>query len=90
MALSNPIIQRELIGMLRTTKTQMITVLLLAGLSALVLAVWPTNAIANLDGSGATRLLSTFAYGLLVALILIAPAYPAVSIVRERQQGTLF
>ncbi|MAE61186.1 MAG: ABC transporter [Planctomycetaceae bacterium] len=75
--------------MLRTKRAQAIQVLLLSGLTALVLAVWPTDAIANLDGSGAARLLSTFGYGLLVALILIAPAYPAVAIVRERQQGTL-
>lgn len=87
--MAHPIIQYELIGLLRTRRALAVQAVLLGGLSALVLSVWPDDAIANLDGSGAAQLLGAFAYGLLVALILIAPAYPAVAIVKERQQNTL-
>jgi len=87
--MNNPIIQRELIGLLRRPRAVVIQVAFAAALALLVLAVWPTSATVNLGGRQATQLLSVFVYGLLVGLMLMGPAFPAMAIVRERQQGTL-
>jgi len=86
---TNPIIQRELISLLRRPRAMWIQVGFVVALSALVLAVWPDSATVNLGGRQAQQLLTVFVYGLLVMLLLVAPAQPAMAIVRERQQGTL-
>jgi ABC-type transport system involved in multi-copper enzyme maturation permease subunit len=85
----NPIIHRELITVLRQPRTWAIQLGFAAALALLVVAVWPDNAVVNLGGRQSQELLSVFLYGLLCGLMLIAPAFPAMSIVRERQQGTL-
>ena len=89
MLTANPIIQRELVGLLRLKRALVIQVALIVALAAMVVLVWPANAMNNLEGQQAARLLATFAYGLLVGLMLLAPVYPATAIVRERQQRTL-
>lgn len=85
----NPIIQRELIGFLRQPRAVAMQLAFIIGLAALVLAVWPDSAQVNLAGRQAQQLFAVFMYGLLVALMLLAPAMPAMAIVRERQQRTL-
>ncbi|MBI1367957.1 MAG: ABC transporter permease subunit [Planctomycetes bacterium] len=87
--MTNPIIQRELISVLRQPRAWAIQLIFAAALCLLVLTVWPDSATVNLGGRQAQQLLSVFVYGLLVGLILMAPAFPAMAIVRERQQGTL-
>lgn len=87
--MSNPIIQRELITTLRHPRAAMIQIAFVAALAGLVLAVWPDTATVNLGGRQAQQLLSVFVYGLLVGLMLMGPAFPAMAIVRERQRGTL-
>ena len=85
----NPIIQRELIGFLRQPRAVAMQLAFIIGLAVLVLAVWPDSAEVNLAGRQAQQLFAVFMYGLLVALMLLAPAMPAMAIVRERQQRTL-
>jgi ABC-type transport system involved in multi-copper enzyme maturation permease subunit len=85
----NPIIHRELITLLRTPKALLIQLGYVAALILLVVGVWPDSATVNLGGRQAQQLFAVFVYGLLVALALIGPAFPAMAIVRERQQGTL-
>lgn len=87
--ISNPIIQRELIGMLRTTRAVAALVGLLVILTLLVLLRWPTEGMVNLAGQQSQQVLRIFGYGLMVGLILLAPAFPATTIVRERRSGTL-
>lgn len=87
--MTNPIIQRELIGMLRTRKALAIMVALPAGLALLVIGRWPSEGRVDLDGTQAQQVLRVFGYGLLVGLILLAPVFPATSIVKERVQGSL-
>lgn len=86
---NNPIIQRELIGMLRTRRALILQILLAAMLVVLVMLRWPADARADYTGRQAQQVLELFGYGMLVALILLAPIFPATAVVRERQQGTL-
>lgn len=87
--MSNPIIHRELIRVLRDRRS----ILLLCGLSLaftlLVVLRYPTEPRVALSGARSQQVFRIFAYGLLGALLLLLPVYPATSVVRERTQGTL-
>lgn len=87
--IANPIIQRELLGLLRRPLALAMFLALVAALSLLVVALWPDNATVSLDGRQAQQVFRVFAYGLLVCLLLAVPAFPATAIVRERNTGTL-
>ncbi len=87
--MNNPIIRRELVGLLRTRKALAILVCLAAVLALLVVLRWPTDAQVELSGAQARQMFHLFGYGLLTLLVLLVPAFPAVSIVRERNRGTL-
>ncbi|NLX55000.1 MAG: ABC transporter permease subunit [Planctomycetaceae bacterium] len=87
--MAHPIIQRELIGTMRTKRA---FVLLLGAAVVFVLLVigrWPGDATVELSGVQAQEVFRLFAYGLLAVLLLLVPAFPATSIVREKRQGTL-
>jgi ABC-type transport system involved in multi-copper enzyme maturation permease subunit len=85
----NPIITRELIGMLRTRKALAWQVAVVAILSLLVVIRWPSDAKVNTSGEQAKEVLRVFGYGLMIAVVMLAPVFPATSIVREKQRGTL-
>lgn len=87
--MANPIIQRELIGLLRTRRAFGLQLGLSLVLGILVLLRWPPDAQVNLTGDQSQQVFQLFVFGLMVGLILLAPVFPASSIVRERQQGTL-
>lgn len=85
----NAILERELLSLLRTPRAFAIqaAVAILCGL--LVVVRWPDSARVDFAGARAREVFILFGYGLLVAVVLLAPVFPAVSIVRERQQRTL-
>jgi ABC-type transport system involved in multi-copper enzyme maturation permease subunit len=85
----NPVLRRELVGLLRTPKATAVQVALAVGCSLLVLVRWPTGAVADLSGARALQVLQVFGYGLLAGVVFLVPGFPAVSIVRERVKGTL-
>jgi ABC-type transport system involved in multi-copper enzyme maturation permease subunit len=87
--MNNPIVQRELVGMLRTRRALAMQVGLVAAMAVLVLVRWPAAAQISVGGAEAQQVLSVFAYGLLVAVMLLAPVFPATSIVTERLRSTL-
>lgn len=87
--MTNPIVIRELVGVLRTRKAVALQVLLLSVLALLVVLRWPGDARVNLSGEQAQQVLRVFGYGLMVAVMLLAPVFPATTIVRERIGGTL-
>ena len=85
----NPIVERELIGLLRTRKS----LAMLSG-SAVVFAVlvilrWPHDARADLAGEQSRQLFEAFSYSMLALVVLLMPVFPATSIVRETRSGTL-
>ncbi len=85
----HPIIQREFIGTMRCRRAAAAILLTAWGFSSLVLLGWPTDAQVDLSGAPAQKVFRLFGYGLLGALLLLTPAFPATSIVREKQRGTL-
>jgi ABC-type transport system involved in multi-copper enzyme maturation permease subunit len=85
----NPIVRRELIEVLRTRKAVVLQLGLGAACALLVLVRWPTDEVADLSGARSLQVLRVFGYGLLAGILLLVPAYPATSLVRERIKGTL-
>src|SRR5262249_14696649 len=85
----NPIIRRELLEVLRTRKALAAQLVLALGCALLVLVRWPTGDVTDLTGARSLGVLRVFGYGLLAGVLLIAPAFPATAIVREKVQGTL-
>jgi ABC-type transport system involved in multi-copper enzyme maturation permease subunit len=85
----NPIIRRELFELLRTRKAVALQLGLAMSCALLVLVRWPTEEVADLSGTRALQVLRMFAYGLLAGVLLVVPAFPATSLVREKMQGTL-
>lgn len=84
-----PIIQRELISILRTRKAFVLQLGMALFFTGLVILRWPSDARVDLAGANSQQVFRLFAYGLLVAVILLAPVFPATSIVMERRRGTL-
>lgn len=85
----NPIIRRELLEVLRTPKALALQFALALACSLLVLVRWPTQDVADLTGDRAGQVLRVFGYGLLIGILLLVPAFPATSLVREKVKGTL-
>ena len=85
----NPVIQSDLIGVLRLLKTLAMQVGSAVVLSLLVWLHWPTDARADLSGMHAQDVFRIFGYGLFLTTLLLVPAFPATSIIREKQSRTL-
>ncbi|MEC9095515.1 MAG: ABC transporter permease subunit, partial [Planctomycetota bacterium] len=87
--LQNPIVQRELIGMMRTRKAIVIQSLLVILFALLLLLRWPVDPIADVTGVKSMQVFKLFSYGILTSLIFLVPVFPATSVIRERNSGTL-
>ncbi|MCH7988521.1 MAG: ABC transporter permease subunit [Planctomycetes bacterium] len=87
--MKNPIVQRELIEILRTRRALALQVGLASVFALLVVLRWPTDAQVSLSGVQSQQVFRTFGYGMLATLILLVPVFPATTIVREKNQGTL-
>src|SRR5258708_37637717 len=85
----NPILRLELLGGLRTGKGLAMQLCLALGCAVLVLLRWPTGDVADLSGARSLEVLRLFGYGLLAGILLLVPAFPATSLVREKVKGTL-
>lgn len=85
----NPIIRRELLELLRTRRAMALQLSLALLCALLVLVRWPTGAKADLSGARSVEVLRVFGYGLLAGILLLVPAFPATSLVREKIKGTL-
>jgi ABC-type transport system involved in multi-copper enzyme maturation permease subunit len=85
----NPLIHREFLGIMRTRQAFGALLALTVVFSLLVLARWPSDALVDLSGSQSLHAFRVFAYGLLAGVVLLVPAFPASSIVREKNKGTL-
>ncbi|MCU0959798.1 MAG: ABC transporter permease [Pirellulaceae bacterium] len=84
-----PIFQHELRNVLRNWRAWLLLLAAAVVPAALVLSRWPETATVDLSGVQAQQVFRVFAYGLLVVVVLLVPAFPAVSIVREKLRGTL-
>lgn len=87
--MNNPILLRELAEILRTRKAVILQVFVAALFAGLVVLHWPTNAVADLSGMRSQQVFRSFGFGLLATFVLLVPVFPATSIVREKNRGTL-
>lgn len=87
--MANPLIQRELVSLLRRRRMVLLQCGLALAFALLVVIRWPTEPRMALSGTRAQEVFRLYSYGLMSALLLILPVFPATNIVRERNQGTL-
>ncbi len=85
----NPIVRRELLELLRTRRATALQLSLALLCAVLVLVRWPTASTSDLSGARSLEVLRMFGYGLLAGVLLLVPAFPATSLVREKIKGTL-
>ncbi len=85
----NPIISRELLELLRTRKAVALQMVLALACGLLVLVRWPTGDVADLNGARSLEVMRIFGYGLLAGILVLVPAFPATTLVREKIMGTL-
>lgn len=85
----NPVLERELIGFLREKRTILAACGLTLLLGLLIALRWPTDPRMALSGSRSLEIFRLFTGGLLTALLLLFPVFPATSIIKEKQRGTL-
>lgn len=85
----NPVVQREFFGILRSPKAFGTLLALTIAFSIAVLMRWPTDATVDLSGSQSMQVFRVFGYGLLAGIVFLVPAFPATSIVNEKNSGTL-
>ncbi len=85
----NPIISRELLELLRTRKAVALQMVLALACGLLVLVRWPTGDVADLNGARSLEVMRIFGYGLLAGILVLVPAFPATTLVREKIKGTL-
>jgi ABC-type transport system involved in multi-copper enzyme maturation permease subunit len=84
-----PILRRELVGILRTRKAFALQAAMAVLFTSLIVLRWPSDARVDLTGAASQQVFRLFAYGMLAAVILLVPIFPATSIVLERRRGTL-
>jgi ABC-type transport system involved in multi-copper enzyme maturation permease subunit len=85
----NPIMQLELISVLRTKRMLVLQCVLICVFTLLVLVRWPSEPRVALSGARSQQVFRLFGYGLLTTLLLLLPVFPATNIVREKKRGTL-
>jgi ABC-type transport system involved in multi-copper enzyme maturation permease subunit len=85
----NPIVHRELVSLFRTRRMFLFQCALICVFSGLVIVRWPSEQHVALSGTRAQDVFRVFAYGLLTTMLLLLPVFPATSIVREKNRGTL-
>ncbi len=85
----NAIVSREFFGILRMPRALAAIVVLAAAFAIMVLARWPSEGLVDLSGGQSRQVFRIFAYGLLGGVLLLVPAFPATTIVREKIKGTL-
>src|SRR5947207_11483563 len=85
----NAILRRELITLLRTRRAVGVQLGLALLFAVLIGLRWPSEARVDRTGAGARQVLDVFGYALLTSIVLLVPAFPATSLVREKVQATL-
>ena len=85
----NPVIRREFVGILRSPRAFGMLVCLTLVFSIAVLMRWPSDASVDLSGVQSLQVFRIFGYGLMTGVIFLVPAFPATSLVNEKNSGTL-
>lgn len=87
--IGRPVIQREFVGLLRTRRSYLVLIGLALAMSALVIARWPSDGLVDLSGQQSQATFRVISFGMVAAVALLVPVFPATSIVQERRRNTL-
>lgn len=87
--MANPLMRRELVGLLRTRRSIVMLLAVAVAFSLLIVARWPSDGVTDLTGARSRAVFRVFSYGLLGMVALLVPVFPATSIVTEKRSGTL-
>jgi len=87
--LNNPLVRRELIGLLRDRRSVVMLVGVAVVFAILIVARWPSDGIVDLSGARSREMFRMFSYALLVSVALFVPVFPSTAVVLEKQRGTL-
>ena len=87
--IDNPLIQRELIGLLRTRRALVMLTGLAFAFALLVVLRWPSDGVVDYSGKQSRAVFRVFALTLTTAVTLLVPVFQATSIVVEKRKGTL-
>lgn len=85
----NPVLRKDLLGLLRLKRVVAIEIAFLAALAGLVLATWPQTGVVTIAMRGRDDLLLGLILGQLVLLILVVPGVAATGLSGEREANTL-
>src|SRR5262245_43333610 len=87
----NPVLQKDLISLLRLKRVAAVQVLFVAVLAVMVLGSWPQEGVVGAGSGfrGGDQFLLGLTLGQIVLLILFVPGIAAVSVSGEREQNTL-
>lgn len=84
----NPILRKDMLGLLRLRRVAVIHLLYVGVLSLLVLATWPQQGIVTLASRDNDTLLIGLLLGQVILMVLTVPGVAATSIAGEREQDT--
>mgnify|MGYP000039713419 CR=1 FL=1 len=83
------IIERELLALLRSSRTLAVFAAIAVSFSGIVFLKWPSSGIVDLDGAKGREVFQWLTYAMLAAAILIVPVFPSTSLVKEVRGRTL-
>ena len=83
------IVERELPGLLRTRQALWVLFFVAFSFAVTVYLKWPSSATADLAGVQAGQAFRGLAYAMLLAVLLVVPAFPATGLIREVRRGTM-
>jgi ABC-type transport system involved in multi-copper enzyme maturation permease subunit len=87
--IGRPVIQREFVGLLRSRRSYLVLIGLAVAMSALVVARWPSDGLVDLSGRQSLETFRVISFGMVAAVALLVPVFPATSIVQEKRRNTL-
>jgi ABC-type transport system involved in multi-copper enzyme maturation permease subunit len=85
----NAIIQREFFSLIKTPQALLIQLAVAFALCLTILLTYPSDGVVSETGKQSEFVFRMCGYGLLFAMLLVVPAFPATGIVREKSSGTL-
>ena len=86
--MENPVLRREFMTNLRTSKAAFMGGAFVVLLSFLVLFMWPASGAVSLSAQSSREMFILLSMGLLALVTMIAPAFTAVSITMEKERET--
>lgn len=83
------IAEREIPGIMRHKPTMWILLTVAAAFAVTILLKWPDSGVSDLTGTQARAAFRSLAMAMLTAVVLVVPAFPATSLVKEIRRRTM-